>query len=68
MRESEKHADHTDRDGAGQRSTAENETQEPAEVLEDETNPDERARGGSAVWGSEGSGEAPRDPRRKENS
>jgi hypothetical protein len=67
MRDSEKNVGRADHNFGGQRSTAENETQPPAKAVPDEnSSPDDR--GGKAVWGSEGSGEAPRDSRRKEDS
>jgi hypothetical protein len=68
MRESEKTVGRADHNLAGARSVAEGETQEPAKVVPDEKAQDDRERGGSAAWGSEGSGEAPLDSRRKENS
>lgn len=52
----------------GTPSTAAGETQEPAKVVEDENSEKSSDRRGSAVWGSEGSGNTVRDPRRKESS
>ncbi|HEX4684054.1 MAG TPA: hypothetical protein VH277_15160 [Gemmatimonadaceae bacterium] len=68
MRESEKKVGRADHNLPGARSVAEGETQEPPQVMPDETAHDDHERGGSAAWGSEGSGEAPLDSRRKENS
>jgi len=52
----------------GTASTAAGETQKPAKVVEDENSEKTSDRRGSAVWGSEGSGETVQDPRRKESS
>jgi hypothetical protein len=68
MRESDEKTDRRDTNRAGERSTAEGETQEPAKAVEDENVGPNRGRDGTAVMGSEGSGEAPLDSRRKENA
>ena len=69
MRESERNVGRADHNLAGARSAAEGETQEPAEVVEDENSEKTSDREGSAVWGSEGSaGEDGTDRRRKASS
>ena len=68
MRESEKNLGRADHDLAGTRSVAKGETQEPDKVVDDENTGPNRGRDGTAVMGSEGSGEGPLDSRRKENA
>ena len=68
MRDRENQSGRPDDKLAGERSTAQNETQKPAKVVEDENVGPNRGRDGTAVMGSEGSGEAPLDSRRKANS
>jgi hypothetical protein len=68
MRDSDENVGRPDQKLGGERSTAQNETQEPAKVVEDENVGPNRGRDGTAVMGSEGSGEAPLDSRRKENA